>query len=1347
MRTCPPRSSLAAGENKSAAPLIQIDVLGKFKLTRGETPITEKEWSAAKKPQMLLKALITRGAENVPVDLLMDDLWPDSSPDDGKRNFNVVLHRLRKILEHPASSLSTYISLEMNAVSINRNVVRLDIDEFISLSKRLRQADEAGEIKSSLVLGNSIIELYKGDYLEDDLYTKWTMQKRQETRASFIDVLQRMASLYERNGNARKSIEICKLLTKVDPGCEEAYRKLMLLYSHIGMRTEAIRAYDECKRVLRLELDVDPDELTTSIYRRIAESERYDKERGPLDLDRPRSYTPKYLVERVLTSRSSIEGERKIVTVMFADVANSAAVFGGLDPETVHEIMDGCFRLLLEEVHRFEGTINQFLGDGVIALFGAPVAHEDHAQRACHAALAIQMALAPYAESLKDRFGIDFKMRMGLNCGPVVVGSVGNDLRMDYMARGNTVNLAAAMENQAGPGEVLVTKHLFRLAGEYFEFESIGSVQSAGEEKSAAAYRLIGSKGVETRFAVSAARGLTRFIGRAHEMKALTEAFDSVRSGEGRVIGITGEAGVGKSRLLLEFKNSLLKRECRYFEGRCLHYGRSMPYLPLLDVLRSLIGVKEGDPEDITKQKLAKRIDGLGKGLREIIPSLQELLSLAVDDEAYAGLAPKQKRERTFGAVRELIMAGARDRPMVLAIEDLHWIDRTTEELLEHMIGWLPWARLLLLLLYRNEYSHPWGSKSRYVEIGLGQLSGNRSAEMVAAILGGGSVSPELSALIFSKSEGNPFFLEELTFSMIQNGAITKTEEHFVLRADASAMEVPDTVQGVIAARMDRLEESAKRIMQVAAVIGREFALSILEKVSEIKGGLKSALATLQRMEFIQRKALSAEPEYLFRHALTREVAYNSLLVHRRKEIHELIGKAVEELYPQRPEDFYEMLAWHYSHSDNPVKACRFLKLSGQKAARGSSHREALRLFTQALEVLHRMPKTPVNDLERLEVLRLTISPLRALGHPADSLELFREGEKLAKELGDEKALVQFFNCIGLYYLIAGGDPALGQIYIEKGLSASECTGEVEIIAPAVFNLVNSYCVKGELSKICEVAPGCIELIEKTRTQLENFGGTICIYPVLMAQYGNAMGFVGNFDRGERLLEKSHECARQIDNPISLAWIEWNHGIFCCHKGEGQNVVARLKEAARLFEKGRYVALTGIAWAWAGYGYLLLEQPEEALQHLQKGLAIHLGLGIPLWLGSIHAYLSLACLQLGNPGEALLHAQKAVELSCANNEILFEARAAMYLGRALGVAHPARFDQAEEHILHALKKSEELKIKPMTAECRFNLGVLSASAGRVEEAREHLLDAEAMFREMGMDYWLSTARAALAKLR
>ena len=424
------------------------------------------------------------------------------------------------------------------------------------------------------------------------------------------------------------------------------------------------------------------------------------KEAPPIDFNQPQSYTPKFLADKILTTRSSIEGERKLVTVLFADVANYTSISEKLDPEEVHQIMDGCFKILMDEIHRYEGTINQFTGDGVMALFGAPLAHEDHAQRACYAALSIQKAMGEYGDKLRDDHGIEFKMRIGLNSGHVVVGAIGDDLRMDYTAIGDTTNLAARIESMAKPGQIMVSKNTYNLARNFFEFRPLGKVDVKGKEELQESYELIKASEVETRIEAAAARGLSKFVGRGREIGALKEAFEKARSGSGQVIGVVGEAGVGKSRLLIELRNMLPKGKYKYLEGRCLHYSGSMAYLPILDILRSYFDIKEGDQEAVSKKKIEEKILQLDERLKTVFSPFHEILSLTVDDGAYLKVEPVEKKTRTFEAIRDLLVRESENRPLVLAVEDLHWIDKTSEEFLSYLIDWLANTRILLILLY-----------------------------------------------------------------------------------------------------------------------------------------------------------------------------------------------------------------------------------------------------------------------------------------------------------------------------------------------------------------------------------------------------------------------------------------------------------------------------------------------------------------------------------------------------------------------------------------------------------------------------------------------------------------------
>jgi class 3 adenylate cyclase len=676
---------------------------------------------------------------------------------------------------------------------------------------------------------------------------------------------------------------------------------------------------------------------------------RDPKEIPAVDYSEPQNYTPKYLADKILTTRSSIEGERKLVTVVFADVANYTTFAEKLDPEEVHQIMDGCFKILMHEIHKFEGTINQFTGDGVMALFGAPVAHEDHAQRACYAALAVQKALENFNEKIKKDSGADFKMRIGVNSGPVIVGSIGDDLRMDYTAVGDTTNLASRIENLARPGTSLVSAYTYKLARDFFEFKSLGKFELKGKTASQEVFELIKAGEVDTRIRASVAKGLTRFLGRKNSMAALMDAYRKAQSRSGQVIGIVGEDGVGKSRFILEFENRLPEGEFTFIEGRCLQYGSSMVYAPILDILRSYFEIKEGDSEVLIKKKMKEKTLLLDEKLQGVLPSFHELFSLAVEDEAYQKLEPMQKKEKIFEDLRDLFVRESQTRPLILAVDDLHWIDKTSEEFLSYLIESLVNTHILLIILYRPEHTHTWGSKSYYSQIGLNQLTSQSSAELIRAILYDCEVEPALESFILDRSAGTPFFIEELTRSLLENGSIQREKNLCCLARAPQDIQVPDTIQGIIAARMDRLEDNLKRTIQVASVIGKHFAFRILQTITGVKENLKPNLLKLQGLEFIYEKSLFPELEYVFKHALTQEVAYNSLLQKRKTEMHEKIGKAIEELYAESLEEFYEVLAYHYSKSENSEKANQYLKLSGNKATKSYSNSETAFFSTNAI--------------------------------------------------------------------------------------------------------------------------------------------------------------------------------------------------------------------------------------------------------------------------------------------------------------------------------------------------------------------------------------------------------------
>ena len=1078
---------------------------------------------------------------------------------------------------------------------------------------------------------------------------------------------------------------------------------------------------------------------------------RKPTEAPPIDFNQPQSYTPKFLAEKILNNRSSIEGERKLVTVLFADVANYTSVAEKLDPEEVHEIMDGCFRILMDEIHRYEGTINQFTGDGVMALFGAPVAHEDHAQRACHTALSIQKAMGEYGERIKKECGVDFKMRIGLNSGPVIVGSIGDDLRMDYTAVGDTTNLASRMESMARPGTILVSTDTFRLARDFFEFESLGKVELKGKEKPLEAHKLFKAGEVETRIGASVAKGLTRFVGRENSMAALKEALEEAEAGSGQFVGLVGEAGVGKSRLLFEFKSLLPQSEYAYLEGRCLHYGGSMSYLPFLEILRSYFEIKEGDREFIIKKRMAEKIAGLDEKLESALPPLMELLSLKVEDEDFIKLEPQQKRERTFEAIRNLLIRMSQERPLVLAVEDLQWIDKTSEEFLDYLIGWLASTHILLILLYRPEYTHQWGSKSYYSKIGLDQLSTSDSAELVQYILVGGEVAPELRELILSRTGGNPLFMEEFAHSLLENGSIQRKDHQYVLSSEPSSIQVPDTIQGIIAARIDRLEDNLKRTMQVASVIGRDFAFRILQTITGLREELKAYLLNLQGLEFIYEKSLFPELEYIFKHALTQEVAYNSLLHKRRKEIHGKIGKAIEQIYAERLEEFYEMLAYHFDQGEVWEKAFLYLFKSGDKARQAYASHEAIAFYTHAIEVsgritpaLEKQELFPVYEGRGLVWLLLTkldeaiadFQMMRqmtrasgnqrkegeSLGHLALAhLQKFseehfplveqyaQEAMQLSQQTGDQKILAKSLSSLGLVHQARGNLPEADR-NLESSLQISRREGFKESWSQSIAFLGIQAYWQGHFQRAVHIGQ---ESLAVSRDIHDGFNELLTLGNLGLAYWG-----VGNYAEAFRVLHEGIRKAKERDSKFGIGrmtnTLGWLHSEF-------GDVVSAVEYDQESKELGRIYRVSNVeisALINLGLDYFLLGQYERALSYLEPTLerVEHEAFGAHRWRWKIRLLIGLAEVHYaaGAYEQALRYVEEGLKEAQATSSQKYVAKGWTLRGKI--VAKLGDSDAAGAELQRAHTLAEQLHSPALFYRIAYDLGQWYETAGQEQEA-------------------------------
>ncbi|OGP52270.1 MAG: hypothetical protein A2Y79_13375 [Deltaproteobacteria bacterium RBG_13_43_22] len=1055
---------------------------------------------------------------------------------------------------------------------------------------------------------------------------------------------------------------------------------------------------------------------------------------------------PKHVVERVLAVRSSLEGERKQVTVLFAD-AKGFATSEKLDPEEVHDLISPCLEFMTEEIRRYEGTMAQSLGYGLMALFGAPIAHEDAPHRALYAALAIQRRLKDFADKLKAR-GIELALRIGINTGLVIVGRISDDLTMEYTAIGDTVTLASAMENTAVPGAIQVAENTYRQTEGYFDFEDLGETKVQDKEQPVRTFKVIGPRPVRTRIEASLGKGLTPFVGRNKELDHLMDCYEQAKDGQGQVVSVMGEAGMGKSRLVREFTRSLPFTECSFLEGKCLHYGDIIPYLPILDILKSCFDIHDEEDEALIKQKIGQRINEVGGHLIPIQAPIHEVLSLPVEDGEYLKLEAGKRREKVFEAIRLLLMAESQKKPLILVVDDLHWMDKTSEEFLTSFIGGLAGAKILLILLFRPDYTPAWAGKTYLSQIRVDQLPKKISSSLVQSILIEGEAAPDLIDLIVNKAASNPLFMEELTHNLLENGSIEKKDHTYRLSCKPADIQVPDTIQGIIAARLDRLEENLKRIIQTASVIGREFAFRILQAVTSLREDLKSSLLTLQDLEFINEKSIFPELEYIFKHALTQEVAYTSLLLKRRRETHEQVGQAIEGIYANRLEEFYEMLAYHYALSNNSQKAYQFLKLSGDKAVKNYANWEAIRFYKEALRVLDSQPENEEMKREKMELMLLMYLPLMFSGYPEGSFEILQRLEKLAQDLGDEKALIRIHRTLSIYHIVKG-NLSLGLDYAEKCFNGAEKTGETEIMLQSADQLCFAYYSSSDSWKVADIAQRALRPFEEHQLKKDLSTSGQNVYSLLCSYYGGALTNLGSFEEAKPWLEKGIRNARELKDKFAIGWGELFYSILSFFEGDGDNTIAHARESLQFMEEAGFTLAIGVAWCFLGGGHYLRGEYDKARDHAEKGLKIQkesVGEGSVVICNSM---LALILLDKGELGPARDFVEEVLKYIRDKNLRGREALAYIILGSIAGKADPSHIDEAKRYIQKGISKSEELKSRPTAVMGYLFLGELLVDAGQREEALENLKKAEALYREMGVNpsfYWPTRVAQALARL-
>ena len=1071
-----------------------------------------------------------------------------------------------------------------------------------------------------------------------------------------------------------------------------------------------------------------------------------------------KTVVPKHLAEKILASRRFIEGERKQVTVLFADIRGSTSVVEKLDPEEVRKYFDPILHIMMDAVHRYEGTVNQVLGDGIMALFGAPLTHQDHALRACYAALAMQEAMRRYSDVARDRGAL--KIGIGLNSGEVVVRSITNDLNIDYAALGQTTHLAARMEALAGAGAILLTVDTLREVEGFVEVRSLGARELKGFSNAVQAFELTGVTTARTRLQAQAARGLSNFVGRQNEIDLFRRLTAEAGSGQGRVLALVGEAGMGKSRLVREFMQLCLPSDWKVVQAFSVSYGKATPFFPVIELLRSYFAVAAGEDSQSARSKVLQRLLALDPSHSAAAPPILALLdalpqSPASDLERYAGVAeaiatfnaaePQERRSRTFDALKQLLLRESEAQPLLVLFEDLHWIDSETQAFLDLLVESVPAARMLLLVNYRPGYTHTWTSRDYYTGIRLDPLPPSGADALLASLLGEGPELASLRELLIKRTGGNPFFIEEIVRSLAETGALLGSRGAYTLGTPIDAVRVPSTVRTVLAERVDRLPAAEKQLLQTAAVIGVVVLVRLLRAVTGLPDDeLRRYLFNLQAAEFIFESNLFPELEYTFKHALVDEVVYSALLHDRRITLHGSIVRALEQIGGDHPVDHIEALAYHAAQAELWEAAVRYSRQAAAKAMSRSAFLEAVANYRKALTALTHLPDSPAKLAEEIDLHLDARNVLFLLGDSKGVAEHLHAAEPLAERLGDEQRLARVLNFLNSYYGLAG-DPERAIEIGKRALKLGVIQADPASNTVTYYYLGAAYNKTGQYDLAIEVLTRGVKNIGADRRH-ERFGTAAVLSVICRSHLVQCLAATGRFTEGALFGEEGVRIGEEVEHPTSLIHMLCSVGMLHLLKGDCDQAIPILEKGLDLCRSANIPVYVPVVASRLGSAYANAKRVAEALPHLEEGVQSSAAAGRAAFLALNTASLAEGYLFLDRIDEARRLAERAFELAKQYKERGHQAWTLKLLGDIS--MHESRRDPpgAETHYRQALALSEELGMRPLAAHCRMGVGAVFAALGAFDRARAEVDAAREHYRDMAMTRWLDRADTALKNL-
>jgi class 3 adenylate cyclase len=1062
----------------------------------------------------------------------------------------------------------------------------------------------------------------------------------------------------------------------------------------------------------------------------------------------PEPQVPEQLAAKIRADAGALEGERKQVTVLFADVAGSMQLASESDPEAWRGIMARLFSLSCDAVHRYEGTVDKFTGDGMMAIFGAPVAHEDHARRACYAALELQEAISAYAEELRSEQGIELAVRIGLNSGEVVVGAIGADLEMDYTAIGHTVGLAERAEQLAEPGKVYLTEHTAALAEGYLKLVDLGEVEPKGAGRPLRIYELTGRGEATGRVEALRRRGLSRFVGREAEIDALESAREQSLAGQGQVVGVVGEAGVGKSRLCYEFAERCRERGMPVYQVGGQAHTKSVPLAPVLALLRDFFGIGERDADRLARGRIEETATALDPDLGEELPLLFELLAVPDPERPAERMAPEARQRRLLALLRRLARAQSAQRPNLLLFEDLHWLDPASEAYLANHVEALQGTRSMVLVDFRPEYQANWMSRSYYRQIALSPLGAEASEQMLADLLGDDPSLDGLAELIGERSEGNPFFVEEIVQSLVEAGSLLGERGAYRLVGTIEQLSVPASVQAVLAARIDRLSEREKAVLGAAAVIGREFSQPVLAPVAGLAATeVEEALGELVSAEFVYLQEVSPEPVYLFKHALTQEVAYGSQLKERRRDLHAKAAEAIASANPERLEERAALVAGHWEEAGERLEAARWHARAAAWAGTGDpaaafSHWQRVRELTDQLP-------------DSKEAVALGIAARIALlgfgwriGIGSQEAEaLFGAGERMAADAGDKRSRALLLAQWGAIKLIVEGQPAAGADLMRRAIAMSEEVGDPELLLSFVNLAAYPLALIGEWRESIAVCEKAIELAGGDPSLGVGVGvGVAYPYAFAHAWKGYALSFLGELDAGGREIARGRELARTQDD---VEVVCWSHIFSCTHgylQGEPEIAYGHAQQAVRIAERIGDSFSRPHSWLFLGIAERTRGRFEAAVEALERATAISREQRTALEAEPLRlTFLAESYLGCDEPNRAHEVAAQAVEMARTQGNVRDGLHANLALARVLlgsdGLTPRSQIEAALTRAAELVRRSGARALEPHV---QVEAAELARQSGDERVWREKLSEAHRLFTEIGATGYAERVAGELA---